>query len=281
MNYSASLPKRTYTTTIGNFTISDICSYYTVNDTPFTKANVEIDKSQTLVEASGSIYNDVNYFWMFLFANKKVNPFELTKQNKTLSLEKEETLTGVGGLEYNTSTDAIFLSGSVVVPATGNTGATWSYSSTGGFSLTGGFALVDSFNPFSKRFILKELKGGMTLSAAPGTTLTGALKDPVQGFTAYGITKTAYVFDLTPKIDLAEEIFYNDSKNLEYIKVKSEYPFNPKGATPPYKPLQSGGITQTTEQFILNENLNISVYTPSSVRYERFIKVVQNYNLNP
>jgi hypothetical protein len=280
MNYSSSLPTRTYPTTIGDFTVSDLCSYFKVDDTIFVKTKVEVDKSQTLVEASNNIYDTANYMWLFLFANKKINPFDLLKQNKTNELNNQEVLTGVGGLIENTASDAIFLSGSIVVPSIGNTGATWSFSATGGFSLTGGFALVDSFNPFSKRFILKELQGGMTLSAIQGSTFTGAIKDPVNGYTSYGVTKVAYVYELNDKLDLAGEILYQNLENIDFIKVNSEYPFNAKGSSPAYKPLPSDGITQSDRELILNTDLNISVYTPSSIRFDRFTKVVQNYSIN-
>jgi hypothetical protein len=111
INYFNSLPTRSYTTTIGNFNIVDMTSYYTVNDSKFVLTELVIDSNDTLIETSKKIYDNIDSFWLFLFANKKINPFDLLEPNNSV---QENTVAGFTGLQllvYNSAEDAIFTNG--------------------------------------------------------------------------------------------------------------------------------------------------------------------------
>lgn len=274
MKYASNLPIRNYQTSIGTFTMVDLCSYFTVNEVNMEKSNFNLDKSTTLVEAAQQIYQDVDSFWLFLFANKKVNPFTLANDNNTAKIKKNSSLIGVAAKNSFSVFDSIFLTGSVVVPKTNNTGSAWDYGSTGNFSLTGGFAVVDEFNPFSKRFISKQPVG---LTFEETNVITGLVKGFTGKYVSYDTAVSAIVENVTGKLNLPEELLYDTVETKEFIKVKSEYPLFAKGSNPAYKPLEEQPIEVTFEQTV-EENLNnIEIYLPATVQYSNFTKVVQNY----
>lgn len=274
MKYASNLPIRNYQTSIGTFTMVDLCSYFTVNEVNMEKSNFNLDKSTTLVEAAQQIYQDVDSFWLFLFANKKVNPFTLANDNNTAKIKKNSSLIGVAATNEFSVFDSIFLTGSVVVPKTNNTGSAWDYGSTGNFSLTGGFALVDEFNPFSKRFISKQ-PVGLTFEAT--NVITGLVKGFTGKYVSYDTGVSAIVGDVTGKLSLPEELLYDTVETKEFIKVKSEYPLYAKGSNPAYKPLEEQPIEVTFEQTVEESLNNIEIYLPATVQYSNFTKVVQNY----
>ena len=274
MKYASNLPIRNYQTSIGTFTMVDLCSYFTVNEVNMEKSNFNLDKSTTLVEAAQQIYQDVDSFWLFLFANKRVNPFTLANENNTSNIKKNNSLTGVAATNQYTVFDSIFLSGSVVVPKTNNTGSAWDYGSTGNFSLTGGFAVVDEFNPFSKRFISKEPVG---FTYGVGNYITGLVKGFTGKYSSYDAGASAVVGDVLGKLSLPEELLYDTADTKEFVKVKSEYPVYSKGGNPAYIPTANQETTVTVEEFIEDSLNNIEIYLPATVQYSNFTKVVQNY----
>lgn len=274
MKYASNLPIRNYETSIGTFTMVDLCSYFTVNEVNMQKSNFNLDKSTTLVEAAQQIYQDVDSFWLFLFANKKVNPFTLANENNTSNVKKNNSLTGVAAKNEYSLFDSIFLSGSIVVPKTNNTGSAWNYGSTGNFSLTGGFAVVDEFNPFSKRFISKEPIG---FTYGTGNYITGLVKGFTGKYSSYDTGASAIVEDLLEKLSLPEELLYDTINTKEFVKVKSEYPLFAKGSNPAYKPLEEPPIEITFEQSIEENFNNIEIYLPATVQYSNFTKIIQNY----
>jgi hypothetical protein len=274
MKYSSNLPIRNYETSIGTFTMVDLCTYFTVNEVNMEKSNFNLDRSTTLVEAAYQVYQDVDSFWLFLFANKKINPFNLANDSNTLNTKKNQLLTGVAAKNEFSVFDSIFLTGSLVVPKTNNTGSAWSYGSTGNFSLTGGFAVVDEFNPFSKRFISKEPVGFTYEVSNP---ITGLVKGFTGKYSGYDAGVTALVGDVTGKLSLPDEILYTTSDTKEFIKVKSEYPLYQKGSDPGYKPSADTETQVTFEETIDNSFNNIEIYLPATVQYSNFTKVTQQY----
>lgn len=274
MKYASNLPIRNYQTSIGTFTMVDLCSYFTVNEVNMEKSNFNLDKSTTLVEAAQQIYQDVDSFWLFLFANKKVNPFTLANDNNTSNIKKNSSLVGVAAKNEFSVFDSIFLTGSVVVPKTNNTGSAWDYGSTGNFSLTGGFAVVDEFNPFSKRFISKQPVG---FTFEEPNVITGLVKGFTGKYVSYDTGVSAIIGAVTGKLSLPEELLYDTSETKEFVKVKSEYPIFPKGSNPAYKPSEDQPIEVTFEQTVEESLNNIEIYLPATVQYSNFTKVVQNY----
>jgi len=256
----------------------DLCSYYKLNDIDVETTDINLDKSTTLVEAAYTVYGDIDSFWLFLFANNKINPFQLTNLDNTSAIKKNETLLGIAAKDTGTVFDSIFLAGSVVVPKTNNTGSAWNYGSTGNFSLTGGFALVDSFNSFSKRFISKT-PTGFTYEAGVNQAITGLIKSATGSFTSYNTGKTAYVEEVNAKLSLPEEIVYSTSDTKQFIKVKSDYPLFSKGVNPAYEPSTDQSTEITFEESIESNTNSIKAYLPSTIRYSNFTKIVQKYTV--
>lgn len=280
INYFNSISSRIYPTTLGNFVIQDMTSYYTVDDSRFIKTDLTIDSVDTLIEASKNIYQDVDSFWLFLFANNKINPFDLLEPNSSVVESIVSGFTGVA-LEVYPAQDAIFTSGSLLFPQTANTGASWEYGSTGEFDLNGGFALIDSYNPFSKRAVIKYVDG-FTLGIGPlyggnGPQLKGIVKEKT-GFSWYD--KTAEISGITQELGVADTIEYSFDVGESLIAVKSEYPLLKKGSgQSPYEPVGTGGTNVSIQQTLETRIPSIKSYLIGSLRDASFNRVVQNYKV--
>jgi hypothetical protein len=255
-------------------------TYYIVNEVGMELGETKVDSNHTLIELANVTYDDIDSFWIFLFANKAINPFELLQISNTNLKNSVIDLTGLGLLVENTSNDALFTNGSLLLPATPNSGNTWDYGRTGNFSLTGGFALIDSYNPFSKRATVKYAKGfTLGLTTQTGTTFSGLIK----GKTAYSLyDQSTEIQTLDAELSVTSNIDYLTSEEEVYLSVKSEYPvFAKGGANPAYKP-----VTTATEAIEVETNIEevidtrlpkIKSYLPGTVKQSNFIKIVQNY----
>lgn len=280
INYFNNISTRSYPTTLGNFIIEDMTSYFTVNDSQFITTDLTIDNTDTLIEASKKVYQDIDSFWLFLFANKKINPFDLLEPNSSVVQSTVSGFTGIG-LEVYPAQDAIFTNGSLIFPQTTNTGASWEYGSTGEFDLNGGFALIDSYNPFSKRAVIKYVQG-FTLALGPlygggGPVLKGLVKES-NNYSWYD--KEAQISGITQELGVADAIDYNFDVGESLIKVKSEYPLLKKGSgQSPYEPVGTGGVPVSLEQTLQTRIPSIKAYLIGSLRDASFNKVIQNYQV--
>lgn len=286
MKYFSNKITRSYTTTLGDFNIVDLTSYYVVNDSQFKKTNLRVDNTETLIESSQKFYGDIDSFWMFLFANKKINPFELLEQNNTSLKNEISNLNGLkiqqqGVPDYN---DGILTPGSLLFPATEVTGAPWNYGSTGNFSLTGGFALIDGFNNFSKRTISKNAVG-FTLAADVNVYMSALIKGTtgyyLYNFTRNGYTGPIYVASKEKVLSVVNEIDYKTSEKITYAKVTSEYPLIKKGFGTPGYEISTAGITQDIDVNTTIENKinTIEAYLPSTILFSSFRRINQNYRV--
>lgn len=275
MKYSTNLPPRTYTTTIGDFDIIDLCSYYTLDDTNFEKVNISVDKSQTLVEASYTNFRDVDAIWLFLFANKKINPFTLTKLDVPTALAKVKNFTALGLEEDGPVVDAITTNGSIIVDRTTNSGATWDYGSTGNFSLTGGFALLDSVNTFSKRVVAKEPNNiALTENAVTYFMLNRSSNG---SYSIYNSSKTIGISQAIARQSLTNTTrFEQFTPSRTTTDLTSELPVLTKGSGSGYTP-QGTGLTFSFEEDVKEQNIDIFGYDLKSVNYSNLLQVNQNY----
>jgi hypothetical protein len=73
MKYFSNLPKKTFTSTIGDFTIADFFTRYEVDNNLAPTQNVQIDDHSTLIELSQNVYEDNNSMWLFLLANNYID----------------------------------------------------------------------------------------------------------------------------------------------------------------------------------------------------------------
>ena len=280
MNYSSSLPKRSYETTIGFFKIVDFTSFYSVASVNIDKNTINVDKSTTLVEKAASLYNDPNSFWLFLIANNTINPFTLTKQSSTSQIQNynisETIIATVSGTEIYSP------AGSIITKYSATGGSAWQFSSVGNFSITGGFALVDTYNPYSKRLIMKEAVG-LTLSADT------ALWNIINGTTNYysefpdstvGITNQLSYYSLQK--DVKDIVTYTKGATVSaYILLDSEEPPINKslGGTAAYEPtgitFQELSFTDVAEQ----QSIAIFAFLPYTAGYRSFNLIKQSYTV--
>lgn len=275
MNYSQSLPKRNYETTIGSYTLVDFTSYYEINDLNVETENLTVDKSQTLVEAAYSKYKDVNSLWLFLVANKKINPFTLTKDSSSKEILNYGETTTVHALVG--AYDLYTPQGSLLTPYSATGGSAWQFSYVGNFSITGGFVLSKDYNSFSRRTYFAEPQG-ITLA-------TGAAR-----YQAIVKGDTYYQYDLSPspsgiqlttletQTNVTKNINYKSSQSEQpYLLLDSELPIFKKGSGP-YEPT---GITSASTFVNSAEvsNTTIKAFSPYSVGYKAFNLIKQNYKV--
>jgi hypothetical protein len=275
MKYSTNLPKRTYTTTIGDFDLVDLSSYYVFDDTNAEKMNISVDKSQTLIETSYSTYGDVDSIWMFLFANKKINPFTLTKLDAPTALAKVKNFTALGLEEDGPVVDAITTNGSILVDRVTNSGATWDYGSTGNFSLTGGFALVDSVNTFSKRAVVKEANNIQLTENAVTYFLLNRSSNG--SYSIYNASKTIGISQAIARQSLTNSTkFEQVTPGRITTNLNSELPVLIKGNGSAYTP-QGTGVTFSFEEDVQNQNIDIFAYDITTISFTNLIQINQNY----
>ena len=290
MKYFLSQSKIQYPTTIGSFNIVDMTTYYQVDDSQFKTKEIDVDNTETLIELGQSIYGDVDSFWLFLLANKSINPFNLLDFSNTSVKETANNLVGLHVQQQSIPdyVDAILTPGSILLPETRVGGSAWNYGSTGNFSLTGGFSVVEQYNNFSKRMITKQ-PVGFTFA------LNGYLSALVKGETGYslynftrtidGTTYTGQIFpsQIVEVTSIVTELDYSLSDKDIYAKVTSEYPVIKKGSgTPAYEFIEeAGGATLSIDiNTTIETNINkINSYISGTMKYSAFTRIVQNYEV--
>lgn len=290
MKYFLSQFKRSYPTSIGSFNIVDFTSYYRVDDSQFEEKEVRADNTHTLVELAKNVYDDVDSFWLFLLANKTINPFTLLDFNNTSLQETASDLVSlhIQQQQIPDYLDAILTPGSILLPEATVGGSAWNYGSTGNFSLTGGFAVVDQYNNFSKRAITKQ-PIGFTFGVF---SFLSALVKGQTGYSLYNFNKeineTTYTGRIYPSVisdtlSVVDEINFLLSDKQPYAKIKSEYPVIKKGSgLSPYEiPETVGGITQSVniDTTIQNNKNIINSYISSTIKYSAFTRIIQNYEV--
>jgi hypothetical protein len=162
MKFFTNLPKRTYSTPIGDINLCDFYSFYNKNLDNKRQINIIIDNQTTLIEASLSAFNDPDSLWVFLHSNNKINPFELTKENATTYIAENEVKTSFNPITVTStsfSPSGITFNppaGSILTEYLGSTsGNPWDYSYVGNFNLNGSFALVEKSNSYNTSTTVK------------------------------------------------------------------------------------------------------------------------------
>lgn len=161
MKYFEKLPKITYETTVGNFVVSSPYAYYKFDNDSILKQDLALDSKTTLLEAGAKLYKDANSFWLFLLANKTINPFNLVAQNVQIFNDQNKNkytfnVTGSTANQY-----VVLGKQSVLVKydPTQVNGETATYGETGPWNVYSDFALVESVNAYSKKITTKPVKG--------------------------------------------------------------------------------------------------------------------------
>jgi|688.fasta_scaffold57707_3 hypothetical protein len=174
MKFFNNLPKTTFSTTVGDFTISNFFTFLDIENIFFDTTETIIDNKTTLVEAAARVYADPNSIWAFLAANNTVNPFDLLAENTVLF--QEENQQKVNFLLFPTAGattgGSAFSVGSIVVPYIANTGGTASYGSTGNFNINGAFARIQNSSFYNGDMTIGKQFGGTGSFITTGTGIT-------------------------------------------------------------------------------------------------------------
>lgn len=268
MKFFNNLPKTTFTTSIGDFVISDFFTYLDITKKQLDINTISVDDKTTLIEASYQTYTDTNNFWTFLSANKTINPFDLLTLNAFMfsknNVDKINLilLPSAGAVTGGTA----FPIGSIIVPATGNTGASYTFGYTGNFNIQGQFALIESTSYYDGNMIIGTQYGG----TGPFISVTGTAenvtvlqKNNDESFTWAGTYYTGNKKLYSNKV-LSQVLEY-DAKIIDKESTSS----NPTLDTylPSSTPLL--GITSpvlyTTLQTVKNTSKQIKVFIPSQL----------------
>jgi len=162
MKFFNNLPKTVFTSSIGDFRISDFFTYLDVERTTIEEGTITIDNKTTLLEAAYTVYTDSDSFWAIVAANNVINPFFLLEDNASIYSKNNEekinmTLFPTAGA---TTGGVAFPVGSIVLPYIGNTGPAYNYGSTGNFKLNGPFALIEETSFYDGSMVIGPQRGG-------------------------------------------------------------------------------------------------------------------------
>jgi hypothetical protein len=281
MKYFENLPKKTFSSSVGDFVISDFFTYLDSGDLNLTTSNVEIDSKTTLLEASYTVYNDPNAFWLFLTSNKTINPFNLLATNVNIFITDNENKIGLNLVSSPTGSTAFgYPQGSIIVPFIANTGDSAAYSSLGNFDLNGPLTLIEDVSFYSADMVIKAQQGG-TFISSDGTTGSGVLViTPIKGGT-YSIQKILYPSNTKKAIDTVVKVELSAEGIIEDIGVSDKYTPPKKGSSSAPKSTPSG-ISGGTEISALSINQlsskNIDAIIQSQVGLLKSYFVSAKYN---
>jgi hypothetical protein len=273
MYYSQSLGKISYTTEIGTFNVSDLTSYFILENTKLSAANVDVSSNTTLLELSNTVYSDVNLFWYFLYANNAINPFNLFDTDTADLLSEYSTNTQINSTTLSDGYDVIVPEGSLILPWVANSGDTYSYGSTGNFSLTGGFGFIKEFNPFTKVATIIQPIGGVTFAVNQKVNYL-VNGDTYSSIGSYG-GETRSIQYVQTQLEATKEIKYEIYGNLQVFgMMEDDLPITEK--------TDNFGFTGATsaisyQQYAQNKNTNIQYYLPYTSKSFQFTKITQNY----
>lgn len=263
MKYFENLPKINYNSSIGNFNISSFFTYIDINTVLLQTDDILIDSQTTLLEAASHYYQDPNSFWMFLLANKTINPFDLLSVNVGLFLQENENKLNIE-IVGNTAgtTGYVFSKGSLILPFVNNTGNSAEYSSVGNFDLNGPLSIIESVSYYDGNMIIKDQRGAtfsfITPSATAGSSIVILTKNPGGTFS---IQKPYFPYNSKPAYDKTVRVELSEEKIVEEKGGKTKYE---KAA--PSEPIQiTGGTEITALSLVESENKRIKAFIPNEL----------------
>lgn len=193
MKYFENLPKKSFESSIGTFNISSFFTYIDIDSLRLNPDKINVDSKTTLLEAAYQTYQDANSFWTFLIANQTINPFQLLEENTVLfKNNNEDKINFLLYSDQSGMSGIAFPKGSIVVPFTGNTGSSASWSSVGNFDLDGGLAVIESSSFYDGTMVIKGQKGSTGDFVSPDGPTGDRLCVIYPTDTGYEIQKSVY-----------------------------------------------------------------------------------------
>lgn len=284
MKYFENLPKKTFASSIGDFTISDFFTYLDPNLGIIDESPLTVDSKTTLLEAAYSTYGDLNSFWMFVSANETVNPFTLLATNTTIFLTQNQAKTSLElSQDISGTTSFTFPKGSLIAPYISNTGGSYSYSSVGNFNLNGPLSIIESVSYFKGTMIIKDQKGA-TYSFINQDGATGSqvvIIYPTPGGT-YAIQKPLYPYNTKSAVKEVVELDVIEAGTIEefYGDLVSPTKGKTKSSSTPATPVIGGtGTVQISAIKALElQSKNITAYLPEQTGILKSLFVTAKYN---
>jgi len=266
MNYSSSLPKITFESSAGNYTITSFFSFYDYDTAQFDTTDITVDNKTTLTELSQQIYSDNNSIWLFMLANQNVDPFKILAENPVLYTDKVQDQITLGLQDPNIIgvSNYINSSGSLILPYTGTSGNPWEYSYVGNFNLDGAFALVDKTEYFTAKMTIKKQIGGtkfIDVDSANDSVLT------IEN-TSTGYTTDDAEYETKNKTQAKDDSVIISQKDSGILDPgESNYPAESFFLPPAIPSYGNEGATLsiTSYEVVLAQNKNIKAFIPSSI----------------
>lgn len=269
MRYFSKLPQKTFTSTVGDFTICDFFTRYEIDFALAETQNTLLDNSHHLIELSQNIYEDNNSMWLILLANKAIDPFDLTSQDPSLYNREYENkiTTGLKGILI-ASPAVVVGETSIITEYSGTTyGNKWEYTSVGNFDLNGPFTIVESTDYYTGKVVVKESING-TVIDLNGPTGSDSLA--VISASEVGGTYTQLSEEITTisKVSTPEDIAVVEVAD-EGIAIQvgetQSYPEIPF-AQPNPPSTNTGDVTTITNlQYVIDENKYLKVFLPGKL----------------
>lgn len=279
MKFFSNLPKTTFESSIGPFTVSDFFTYLDIENVFVDTGSFNIDNKTTLIEAAATLYNDPDTFWSFVVANDMINPFDLLAENVTQFIEdNKEKITLVLYSDPDIPTTATTVPvGSLILPSVANSGACYSMGSTGNFDLSGPFAVVEETSFYD---------GNMTIGIQYGTTsdfitVSGSPEKVVviqkNADGSYTWIGGWYALDKVAATEKVVAITSTEDGKIIYKRgTGSRTPPDEEISKSPALAGATAAVTAT--QFVQNQSKTIDAYTQSELGFVQASFVTAKYN---
>jgi hypothetical protein len=260
MKYFDKLPKRTFETTLGSFSISDYFSYYKFSFDLVNKREFEFDSKTTLVEAASTLYEDPNSFWLILLANQTINPFLLFVDNYTDYIQNNQYKSTAKIGNQAGPTGYYMSAGSLVLPYSATGGKPFDFNYVGNFSLDGNIYIVEDQDSYTKRVTMKPTPtNGVPIIDDP--TFNVQYVDFESPTTLQSSTETPIVAsDVYSYLDTVEAI--EDSGPVGSLLFKNMLQADVPNV---YSPTSSQQSEQTYQEAAQYANRKVNIFNPSEL----------------
>jgi hypothetical protein len=290
MKFFKNLPQTGFNSSIGSFSISDFFTYLDVNRNAIDITTAKVDDKTTLVEAAYRVYNDVNSFWTFVAANQTVNPFDLLAPNSTVY--SQQNISKINLLLFSspgvTTGASSFYPGSIIMPYTGNTGASYQLGVTGNFDVNGPFTIVEATSFYDGNMIIGPQYNSTFISVTGTADHVTVIQKNVDG--TYTWAGTYYTGNKKSSGDRIIQIIQNTqaqtiyretttgNRTIDYVQpqaVPAPDDENqiavPAGSTAPT-------LTYTIQQTVNNAPKQIQAYVPSQLGFVQSSFITTKYS---